>query len=119
MRGPRLIAVLALAAVMLTPHVARAQPCKLALVLALDISSSVNEREYALQLYGLARAFRTKEVIDAILTPEGTGIAVIVFEWSGYNQQDIVIPWTMLDAREDILAFADPDCPPIGAPSPT
>jgi hypothetical protein len=71
--------------------------CKLALVLALDISSSVNQREYEIQLQGLARAFRTPEVIEAILTPKGAGIAAIVYEWSGYNQQDIVVPWTMLD----------------------
>ena len=93
---------------LLVPAPGRAQStCKLALVLALDISSSVNEREYALQLHGLARAFRTREVIDAILTPEGAGIAAIVYEWSGYNQQDIVIPWTMLDSRQTTLAFAD------------
>ena len=94
-------------AVALAPGAGRAVSCKLALVLALDISSSVNDREYAIQLHGLARAFRTTEVIDAILTPEDTGIAALVYEWSGYAQQDIVIPWTMLDTREQVLAFAD------------
>ena len=86
---------------------ARAAACKLALVLALDISSSVNEREYEIQLHGLARAFRTPEVIQAILTPEGSGIAVIVYEWSGYNQQDVVVPWVMLDSPGAIAAMAD------------
>lgn len=107
MRMLRALAGLAMAAVLLSPPQARAQTCKLALVLALDISSSVNAREYSLQLHGLARAFRTKEVIDAILTPEGAGIAAIVYEWSGYNQQDVVIPWTTLNSRADVLAFAD------------
>jgi hypothetical protein len=88
------------------PDTARAASCKLALVLALDISSSVNEREYNIQLQGLARAFRTPEVIEAILTPPGVGIAAIVYEWSGYNQQDVVIPWTMLDSEAAILDVA-------------
>lgn len=104
LRATVLAAALAL---VLTPGTGRAVACKLGLVLALDISSSVNDREYALQLHGLARAFRTKEVIDAILTPEGTGIAVVVYEWSGYNQQDVVIPWTLLETREQALSLAD------------
>jgi hypothetical protein len=87
-------------------QIGHATVCKLALVLAMDISSSVNQREYDIQLQGLAQAFRTPEVIDAILTPKGVGIAVIVYEWSGYNQQDIVIPWTMLDNEAVILDIA-------------
>ena len=104
LRALGLAAALTLA---LAPAPGRATACKLALVLALDISSSVNDREYALQLHGLARAFRTTEVIDAILMPEGTGIAVVVYEWSGYNQQDVVIPWTLIETREQVLALAD------------
>jgi hypothetical protein len=95
---------LALAA---NPTASRAEVCKLALVLALDISSSVNDREYGIQLKGLTRAFRTPEVIEAILTPEGAGIAAIVYEWSGYNQQDIVVPWTMLNTEAAISDFAN------------
>lgn len=87
-------------------QIAQATICKLALVLAMDISSSVNQREYDIQLQGLAQAFRTPEVIEAILTPKGVGIAAIVYEWSGYNQQDIVIPWTMLDNEAVILDIA-------------
>jgi len=84
----------------------QAAVCKLALVLALDISSSVNQHEYDIQLQGLAQAFRTPAVIEAILTPTGVGIAALVYEWSGYNQQDIVIPWTMLDSEAVILDIA-------------
>jgi len=106
LRSP-LLALAACLALTGQPDSGRAAGCKLALVLALDISSSVNAREYALQLHGLAGAFRTPEVIEAILAPQGTGIAVIVYEWSGYNQQDIVIPWTMLDSEPPIRALAD------------
>ena len=66
-----LLALGAALALALQPGVGRAAGCKLALVLALDISSSVNQREYNIQLQGLARAFRTPEVIEAILTPKG------------------------------------------------
>lgn len=86
---------------------AAAAECRLALVLALDISSSVNEREYAIQIGGLARAFRTPEVIAAILSPEGTGIAVAAYEWSGQYQQDMIVGWTVLDSEAAALAFAD------------
>lgn len=89
------------------PTTAAATECKLALALALDISSSVNDREYAIQRDGLARAFRTPEVIEAMLIPEGTGVAVAVYEWSGYNQQDVVIPWTLLESEAAIHAIAD------------
>jgi len=97
----------ACATLVLNPSWARAANCKLALVLALDISSSVNQREYTIQLQGLAKAFRTAEVVQAILTPEGAAIAAIVYEWSGYNQQDVVIPWTILDNEAAIARFAD------------
>lgn len=88
------------------PQLASAADCRLALVLGLDISSSVNSKEYAIQLEGLARAFRVPEVIEAILTPAGSGIAVTAFEWSGQRQQSEIAPWTMLDSETAIAAFA-------------
>ncbi len=102
----RLLALATCLALAAQPGTGRAAGCKLALVLALDISSSVNQREYGIQLQGLAKAFRTPEVIEAILTPPGASIAAIVYEWSGYNQQDIVIPWTVLDSEAVILNVA-------------
>ncbi|MGF1552818.1 MAG: DUF1194 domain-containing protein [Paracoccaceae bacterium] len=95
----------ALAAVLATP--AAATDCKLALALGLDISSSVNEREYRLQLDGLADAITHESVITAILTPEGSGVAVAAYEWSGYSQQDVIVDWTMLTSSADVHAFAD------------
>lgn len=81
--------------------------CKLALALGLDISSSVNSREYRIQIDGLARAFRTPEVIEAMLSPPGATVAVAAFEWSGYAQQDLITGWQMLDSPEASLAYAD------------
>ncbi|MEL6576479.1 MAG: DUF1194 domain-containing protein, partial [Pseudomonadota bacterium] len=77
----RLAGALVLAAGLWAPAPAHAVGCKLALVLGLDISSSVNEREYEQQLHGLADALSHPQVIEAITTPEGAGIAVITYEW--------------------------------------
>lgn len=88
------------------PGAAAAQ-CKLALVLALDISSSVNGREYQIQLQGLADAFRVPQVQQAILAPEGSGVAVLAFEWSGEGMQRPIAGWSMLDSEASIGAFAD------------
>lgn len=82
-------------------------PCRLALVLGLDVSSSVNAREYRIQLGGLVRAFRTAEVQRAILSPAGTSIAILAFEWSGADHQRLIVPWTRLADRTGIEAFAD------------
>jgi len=80
--------------------------CKLALALALDISSSVDPREYRLQIEGLADAFEAPPVMEAILTPEGAHVAVAAYEWSGYQQQDLAIGWTILDGAPAIRDFA-------------
>ena len=84
-----------------------AAACKLALALGLDISSSVNSREYRIQLDGLARAFRTPEVVEAMLSPPGSTVAVITYEWSGYAQQDLITGWEMIDSVEAAAAYAD------------
>jgi len=81
--------------------------CKLALGLGLDISSSVNADEYRLQIEGLADALETAEVIDAILQPEGAHIAAAAYEWSGYQQQDVIVAWSILDTPEAIRRFAN------------
>lgn len=91
---------------MLAPAPAQAF-CKLALGLGLDISSSVNSDEYRLQLEGLADALETAEVIDAILKPEGAHIAAVAYEWSGYQQQDTIVAWSILDSPDAIRRFSN------------
>lgn len=83
-----------------------AADCKLALALGLDISSSVNSAEYRIQLDGLARAFRTPEVVKAMLAPPGSTVAVITYEWSGYAQQDLITGWEMIDSEAAASAYA-------------
>lgn len=83
---------------------AQAETCRLALVLALDISSSVNQTEDALQRGGLAAALLAPEVQAAILS--GDPIAASVFEWSGRNNQRIIASWRMLRSPRDIQALS-------------
>lgn len=83
------------------------EACRLALVLAMDISSSVDPLEDALQRGGLAQALRAPEVIEAILAQPDRPVALAMFEWSGRVQQDMVLPWVMLRDAATIAAAAD------------
>ncbi|MDJ0631225.1 MAG: DUF1194 domain-containing protein [Rhodobacter sp.] len=80
--------------------------CRLALALALDISSSVDQDEDRLQRIGLANALASPQVQAAILSVPGETVALAVFEWSGRYQQDITLTWRVLASRADILAAA-------------
>ncbi len=84
---------------------ARAE-CRLALVLALDVSSSVDAAEDRLQRQGLARALASDEVQAALFSVPGQSVALAVYEWSGRNQQDLVLPWRLLARPVDVLAAA-------------
>lgn len=78
----------------------------LALVLAADCSGSVTPENYTLQQRGYADAFRNKDVIRAIRVGAHKAIAVCYFQWSGYDVQQLNIPWTILDSEDSILRFA-------------
>ncbi len=82
---------------------AAAVECRIALVLALDVSGSVNETEYRQQLDGLASALGSDEVRSAILTGGGT-VNLAAFEWSSQNHQFVVQPWITLDSHARIDA---------------
>ncbi|MGI9464235.1 MAG: DUF1194 domain-containing protein [Aestuariivirgaceae bacterium] len=78
----------------------------LALVLAIDCSYSVDDREFRLQLDGLAAAFRTPEVQRAIA--EGTlgRIAVTVALWSSVKYQSVIVPWVVIAGPADAEKLA-------------
>jgi hypothetical protein len=79
----------------------------LALVVAVDISYSMDPDEQQLQRDGFADAFRSREVQDAIRRGMLGRIAVAYMEWSGQYDQRVLIPWTVLDEHEAVMAFAD------------
>lgn len=77
------------------------------LVLALDISYSMDLEELALQREGYAQAFRSAEIKKAIAGGQLGRIAVLMFDWASSFDQRVSVPWTLLDTPESIDAFAD------------
>lgn len=84
----------ALLAVLLASLGAPASACRLALLLALDVSSSVDAREDRLQRDGLAWALRQEDVRAAFLA--GGPVALAVYEWSGKERQHPVLGWRLV-----------------------
>lgn len=77
------------------PATAQSDHCRLALLLALDVSSSVDAEEYILQRDGLAAALNDPLVRQAILDGEGH-VSIAIYEWSGRRQSSLVSPWVAL-----------------------
>jgi hypothetical protein len=79
----------------------------LELVLAVDISRSMDYEEHSLQRNGYVEAFRHKDVVNALTSgPEGR-IAVTYMEWGGENLPQQLVPWTIIDSAGAATAFAD------------
>ncbi|MEL7463977.1 MAG: DUF1194 domain-containing protein [Pseudomonadota bacterium] len=89
-----------------TPVAASAFDCHTALVMGLDASRSVDQRESRLQREGLADALTSPEIVAAIAPHEGTGIAAMAFEWSDPEDQVVIARWRVLDGEAAIEAFA-------------
>ncbi len=79
----------------------------LELVLAVDVSRSMDYDEQRLQRDGYAQAFRHPDVISAIGSGALGRIAVTYIEWAGPRYQTIVVPWTIIGGHADALAFSD------------
>ncbi len=82
------------------------ETCGVELVMAMDVSRSVNPAEYDLIRHGTAEAFRSPEIIELIGWMEG-GILATVTQWSGPRQQRQVIGWRHLEDAEALTGFAD------------
>jgi hypothetical protein len=82
-----------------------AQAASVALVLAIDVSESVSAERYILQHEGIARAFETPQLIEAIATAPG-GIEALVLEWSDPDKIAITVGWTRIADRGAATAFA-------------
>lgn len=84
----------------------QATACAVSLVLAMDVSRSVDPTEYRLIQHGTAEAFRNPEVIE-LLGWLKDGALVTVVQWSGPDQQRQMIPWRHVSDRQSVLALAD------------
>lgn len=85
---------------------AGAVECRLALALALDVSSSVDAREDALQRGGLAAALIAPEVQAAFFSAP-LPVAVAVYEWSGRYNQELVVDWRLIDNVAALVEVAE------------
>jgi hypothetical protein len=112
-RPSSLVAALAVslgAAGLIGPSTAPAQGFErvdLELVLAVDVSQSMDNDEHRLQRLGYAEAFRHEDVIDSIVYGAASGVAVTYVEWGDAYAQNTVVEWSVIRTREDALRFAD------------
>lgn len=82
------------------------EPVDLELVLAVDASGSVDQREFQLQLGGIAEGFRDPEVQRAIASGELGRIAVALIIWSDATSKKAVSKWQLIDSSAAAEAFA-------------
>ena len=94
--GPAGRSLAALCCVVVLAGAARAQNVDLELVLAVDASGSIDDREFALQREGYARALMHADVLAAIAGGPHRAIAVTFIEWSGPDVRALVVPWTRI-----------------------
>ena len=83
-----------------------AQTLDLHLVLAVDVSASVNDKEFDLQRSGTAEAFRDRDV-QAAIASMADGMAVSVVQWSSVKRQAVGLEWHRLETVTDAMRFAD------------
>ncbi|MCE3247162.1 MAG: hypothetical protein K0R41_987 [Geminicoccaceae bacterium] len=78
-----------------------------AVLLAVDVSRSMDYDEQQLQREGYVEAFRSSEVHEAIRKGMLGRVAVVYMEWSGPSDQKVVVPWTVIDGPERALEFSN------------
>ena len=100
--------VLALAALILAAPLAHAaEEVDLLLVLASDVSRSVDQPKFKLQRDGYAAALADKRVLAAISSGRRQRIAVCFVEWSGVGAQKLLIDWMVINGAESARKFGD------------
>ena len=77
------------------------------LVLAVDVSYSMDPDEQALQREGYVAALTSREFLDGLRQGMHGRVAVTYFEWAGATDQKIVMPWRVIDGPQSAQAVAD------------
>jgi hypothetical protein len=77
------------------------------LILAVDVSYSMDMDELAVQREGYAQAIVSKEFLQALRSLPNGKIAVAYFEWAASSDQKIIIPWRLIDGPETADAVAE------------
>jgi len=99
--------VVLLALVSAVPNARAAEPVDLLLVLAADVSRSVDQRKFQLQREGYAAAIADKRVLEAVSSGRHRRIALCFVEWSGVSAQKLVVDWTLIDGPDAARKFGD------------
>src|SRR5437763_3127350 len=93
------------ALLLLGAPVRAAEPVDLLLVLASDVSRSVDHPKFMLQREGYAAAVSDPQVLDAIRSGPHGKIAISFVEWSGFGAQKLVIDWSTIDGATTARRF--------------
>ena len=80
-----------------------ASACKTALLLAIDVSSSIDVAEYRYQVDGLADALLDPEIADILVRDQ---VALSVVQWSGAAEQELALPWRRMLTLAEVNSFA-------------
>ncbi|MFW8595642.1 DUF1194 domain-containing protein [Cribrihabitans neustonicus] len=97
----RVLRHLFLSLIFLAPF--KAAACDLALVLAVDVSGSVDSGEYRAQMDGLAAALRDGIVAESLVRGRAQ---VMLLQWSGSARQEVTLPWTEVQSFAGLEALA-------------
>jgi hypothetical protein len=81
-------------------------PVDIELVIAVDVSYSMDPDELAVQREGYAQAIVSKEFQQALKVGPNGKVAVTYFEWSASSEQKIIVPWRLIDGQESADAVA-------------
>jgi len=77
------------------------------LVIAVDVSYSMDLDELAVQREGYAQAMVSKDFLQAVKTGPNSKVALTYFEWSASSDQKIIVPWRVIDGPESADAVAN------------
>jgi Ca-activated chloride channel family protein len=70
----------------------------------IDVSGSVSQREFDLQMQGTAEAILDPQVAEALLAEKA---ALALIQWSGASKQEVILPWTEMTRPEDVTGAAE------------
>src|SRR5580658_5405072 len=76
-----------------------------AIVLAADVSRSIDDEEFGLQRRGYADAIQSQQLIDAISTGPHAAIALAYVEWAGDGEEKVVVDWAVIRNEAEAQAF--------------
>jgi hypothetical protein len=102
-----LVCYAAAALFMPLPDVRAAEPVDLELVLAVDVSGSIDPTEARLQREGYQRALANPEVIAAISSGPLGKIALSYVEWAGMGHYKVIVDWQVVDGPESANSFVE------------